>query len=337
MKPYWILRHHGSSSIRSLQHLPESNLLAAGDDNGQVSIVDLSTLRPRFSWKAHEESILTVLLVGPDQVVTHARDNTVKLWRLPERIKAIGGDGGKGVPELVREVGVNALNFSKLSHDAGQIAVPNTLDAAYIDILDLRSGLRTHEAIGRPDIKPSSGRLPIVMSLHLLPDSLGVVAGYEDGWVKRWTLDGELVWQTRCHSESVMSTSISLQHNFGISVGADDRLAHFDLTTGECKLAQTKTPGKASSAIAPDGRSFVVGGWDGSVKVYKTEGMQELGELRYHRDTVECLAFAYARTGDDDDGEEDDEEEEEQKGEKASELILAAGGRDGKISLWKYH
>lgn len=104
-------------------------------------------------------------------------------------------------PELVRTIGVNALNFSKCSYWNGKVAVPNALDAAYIDILDLQTGTREHEAIGRPDIKPSAGtRLPIVMSLHLLDD--GVVAGYEDGYLKRWRLDGELVWSTRGHSES---------------------------------------------------------------------------------------------------------------------------------------
>lgn len=81
------------------------------------------------------------------------------------------------------------------------------------------------------------------------------------------------------------------------------------------------------------------------IRVFNTEigEMQELGSLDYHRDTVECLTFAYAKTR----GIDDDDDEEEEEGEDAvetghlappgTELILAAGGRDGKISLWKYH
>lgn len=129
-----------------------------------------------------------------------------------------------------------------------------------------------------------------------------------------------------------MSTAIHPEKNFGISVGADDRIAHFDLTCGKVELLQTKNPGKASVVIAPDGKTFAVGQWDGAVKVYSVEGMQELGELKYHRDTVECLAFAHARVGD---GDDDSDEEDEADG--AMELVLAAGGRDGKVSLWKYH
>lgn len=270
-KPYWILRHHGSSSIRSLHHAHGS--LAIGDESGKASLVDLTALRPRFVWTAHTDSILTVVVVDSDQVITHARDNSLKLWKLPPAHDSLGTSALIGstsdddnpstaTPELVRIIGVNALNFAKCSHLSSLVAVPNALDAAYIDILDLTNGHRTSEAVGRPDIKPSSrNRLPIVMSIHLLsPDEL--IAGYEDGYVKRWNAR-ELVWASRCHSESVMSVSIS-DRGFGVSVGADDRIARFDLITGDVQLSQTRTAGKSSVEIAPDGETFVVGAWDGS-------------------------------------------------------------------------
>lgn len=201
MKPYWILRHHGSSSIRSIHH--DHHSLVVGDETGAVSIVDLHHLRPTVRWNAHTDSILTVISLG-DHVLTHSRDNNVHLWKLPDSSPALGTlsqvDGAQK-PQLITSVGVNALNFSRCAYNDARIAVPNALDAAYIDVIELQSGVRLVEAIGRPDIKRTAGsRMPIVMSLHLVAG--GVVAGYEDGWVKRWTLDGELVWQTRCHSES---------------------------------------------------------------------------------------------------------------------------------------
>ncbi|SPO24763.1 uncharacterized protein UTRI_01736_B [Ustilago trichophora] len=337
MNPYWILRHHASSSIRSLHF--SHHLLAVGDDGGTVSLVDLRSLRPVSKWTAHKDSILTVLVIAQNQVVTHGRDNELKLWHLPNIPPSLGvGNSATetATPDLVRSIGVNALNFSRCSYNSssGKIAVPNALDAAYIDILDLTTGVRSHEAIGRPDIKPSAGnRLPIVMSLHLSDEE--VIAGYEDGQIKKWSLEGDLLWQVKCHSESVMNIALHKEDSFGISVGADDRIAHFDLDSGKTKLAQTKTPGKASTAIAPNGKTFAVGGWDGSIRIYSTGDMTELGQLSYHRDTVECLAFAYAKTGDQEDETSSDEDKDDDA--KPAELILAAGGRDGKISLWKYH
>ncbi|GAC96396.1 hypothetical protein PHSY_003976 [Pseudozyma hubeiensis SY62] len=339
-KPYWILRHHGSSSIRSLHHA--HGLLAIGDESGKASLVDLNTLRPRFFWTAHTDSILTVVIVNSDQVITHARDNSLKLWKLPSAPASLGmsaligstsndKDPSTVSPELVRTIGVNALNFAKCSHLSSLLAVPNALDAAYIDILDLTNGHRTSEAVGRPDIKPPSrNRLPIVMSLHLLsPDEL--IVGYEDGYVKRWNAR-ELVWASRCHSESVMSVSIS-DRGFGVSVGADDRVARFDLITGEVRLSQTRTAGKSSVEIAPDGETFLVGAWDGSITVYSASNMTRLGSLDYHRNTVECLTFATVAIPAEDEEEEDDDALQD----SAQQLVLAAGGRDGKVSLWKYH
>ncbi|SNX83315.1 uncharacterized protein MEPE_02022 [Melanopsichium pennsylvanicum] len=333
--PYWILRHHTSSSVQSLDF--SHRFLATGDISGTVSLVDLTTLRPAFQWSAHTDSILTILIIGPKEILTHARDNTLKHWRLSHAPPSVGSSsiGGKlgATPELVRTIGVNALNFSKCSYDKGKVAVPNALDAAYIDVLELKTGARIHEAIGRPDIKPSVGtRLPIVMSLHLLGDN--IVAGYEDGIVKSWSISSNadvstnLRWQSRCHSESVMSVNLCQEDNFGISVGADDRIAKFELDTGKRELVQTKFPGKASVVIAPDAKTFAVGAWDRS--------MQELGQLNYHRDTVECLIFASVKTGELEEDEDSDEDEEVEGKDAKTQLILAAGCRDGKISLWKY-
>ncbi len=156
MKPYWILRHHGSSSIRSLHHHRDHRLLGIGDDKGSVSLVDLKLLRARWRWDAHTDSILTVHIVSQHQILTHARDNTLKLWTLPDTPPSFGAatqtssDATSTTPTLIRTIGVNALNFSKCAYFDGKVAVPNALDAAYIDILDLNSGMRTHEAIADP-------------------------------------------------------------------------------------------------------------------------------------------------------------------------------------------
>ncbi|SPC66826.1 uncharacterized protein UHOD_02347 [Ustilago sp. UG-2017b] len=352
-KPYWIIRHHGSTPIRSLSSHPTLNMLAAGDDCGQVSLLDLTSFRPRFKWKAHSDSILTVLVLSKTSVLTHARDNTLKLWKLPSSSSPWLGTGVGRVeerqPECVRMIAVNGLNFSKCSYREGLVALPNTLDAAYIDILDLNTGIRTHEAIGKADISRSASRLPIVMSLHLTSNA--VIAGYEDGWVKNWSLSGILLWQQRCHSEPLTSLDISEHHSFGISVAADDRLVRFSLHCQHDKhtpdMARTNTAGHASIVIAPNGKTCALAAWNGSIRVYSVENKQieQLFSLQYHSDTVECLAFAYVTTSQDDEDEDEEDEEDEEKDERKSgqvtakntELILAAGGRDGKISLWKYH
>jgi hypothetical protein len=75
--------------------------------------------------------------------------------------------------------------------------------------------------------------------------------------------------------------------------------------------------------------------------------LTELGNLSYHSDTVECLEFASMPNPDDDtddDTDDDDDDDDSSDGHSSQhtpsarhdQLVLAAGGRDGKISLWKY-
>ncbi|PWZ00685.1 WD40 repeat-like protein [Testicularia cyperi] len=342
MKPFWVLRHHASASVRCLHY--DHGMLAVGDEQGQVSLVDLKTLRPRFSWKAHTDGLLTVIVLSSSRVLTHGRDNNLHVWTLPDLSDVDGtqdGQQAEPAPSLVKTIGVNALNFASCSYRDGLIAVPNALDAAYIDILDLDSGIRTHEAISRPDIVRSSGqRLPIAMSLHLLQQS--VLAGYEDGWVRRWSLDGQLLWESRCHSESVMSTAIC--STFGVSVGADDRIAKFDIKTGKTTIKETTAAGKATVAIAPNGQTCCVGGWDGSIRVYACEDLREIGRLEYHRNTVDALQFCppvslegHSTDSDSDDSSNGHTGPPNRTRQTPSRLTLAAGGRDGKISLWNFY
>lgn len=71
--------------------------------------------------------------------------------------------------------------------------------------------------------------------------------------------------------------------------------------------------------------------------------LTELGNLSYHSDTVECLEFASMPKPDDDTDDDDDDDDSSDRHSfqhtqpaRDNQLVLAAGGRDGKISLWKY-
>lgn len=74
--------------------------------------------------------------------------------------------------------------------------------------------------------------------------------------------------------------------------------------------------------------------FDRRITVYSASNMTRLGSLDYHRNTVECLAFATVALSAE--AEEDDDDDHAPQ-ETTQQLILAAGGRDGKVSLWKYH
>jgi hypothetical protein len=134
---------------------------------------------------------------------------------LPSRIQA-----DLPVPDLLASIDINSLNYCSFSALASSesgvadvlVAIPHTVDSGYIDLYDLNTRKRIATAIGKADLQTKSvqtSRAAIVMSMHILEgDEESVVhllAGYEDGFVKRWRVQGattSLEWSERRHSES---------------------------------------------------------------------------------------------------------------------------------------
>ncbi|KAK4236222.1 ASTRA-associated protein 1 [Achaetomium macrosporum] len=132
------------------------------------------------------------------------------------------------------------------------------------------------------------------------------------------------------------------------------------------KVVNTKHSGQQSLRIRSDARIFATAGWDTKVRVYSTRTLAEVAVLKWHQ--VGCYATAFAEVVDNDDGSptsqargeggEEDGEQGKGKGEGESNSLipvpklvemsvrekrvreartahwLAAGSKDGKVSLW---
>lgn len=284
--PVWILRHHSPHAITALAFVPPaarvyqdedddsdtedesdeeqvasvkregSRFLLTGDAEGCVSLTDLAVYRPIVQWQAHKQgqSVLGVQMWG-DRIVTHGRDNTVKVWALPPLMtrkasfatqQESSADGSaKPSATLVHEV--NALNFCRFSlllrdgDTDALLAVPHTLESGWIDVYGLPSRKRLYTAIGKPSVPagstPPTGfqRAAIAMSVHLFETfgRLAIFAGYEDGTLQLWMRDTaqdafQLKWKFKAHGESVLSTAIWLDEARRqmqvVSTGADTRI-----------------------------------------------------------------------------------------------------------------
>lgn len=127
--------------------------------------------------------------------------------------------------------------------------------------------------------------------------------------------------------------------------------------TKPLKVVNTKHSGQQSLRIRPDGKIFATAGWDSKVRVYSAKTMQELAVLKWHQ--VGCYAAAFAdpnltshsSPGSDDRGTMGEGEAgpdrkalvprlgdltvKDRRIQQANEAHwLAAGSKDGKISLW---
>lgn len=122
--------------------------------------------------------------------------------------------------------------------------------------------------------------------------------------------------------------------------------------TQPLKLINTKHAGQQGVRIRSDGRVFATAGWDSKVRVYSTKTLREVAVLKWHQ--VGCYAIAFSNTESASESAaaaEPTTNEGERKGAVVPRLLdvtvkerrlrhaatahwLAAGSKDGKVSLW---
>lgn len=164
---------------------------------------------------------------------------------------------------------------------------------------------------------------------------------------------------------TVLSMALSPSREYYITSSADATIAKNPFPAGKgvwktelkpLKISQTKHSGQQGLQIRSDGRIFTTAGWDARIRVYSTKTLKELAVLRWHK--TGCYATALAQTDISmpqtlkqetdcySDGDEADETTvlsqysevtgiQQRRDENAQTTHwLAAGSKDGKVSLW---
>jgi WD40 repeat protein len=118
------------------------------------------------------------------------------------------------------------------------------------------------------------------------------------------------------------------------------------------KVVQTKHSGQQSLKIRSDGKIFATAGWDSRVRVYSVQTLKELAVLKWHKEGCYAVAFAEITSSGVDLGKAGEIKSTDQEGGMAkitgailsvkekrdlratTTHWLAAGSKDGKVSLW---
>lgn len=250
------------------------------------------------------------------------------------------------------------------------IASPNGLDSGGIDMFQLPSERRVSQI---PSDKISPTGMVMAVSLFHDPSSrLLLVSGYEDGQVivhsQQEETNAKSKWKklmsSKPHSQPILSLDVSPSRGHFITSGADATIAKFALHLTDVpdetrleKAVNTKHAGQQSLSIRSDGKIFATAGWDGLVRVYSVKTMKELAVLQWHKQGCYATDFAAIEP---DNGDVHagtvTESEPDISGSQSAEVVprptalelikrqreekalrthwLAAGGKDGKISLW---
>lgn len=186
-----------------------------------------------------------------------------------------------------------------------------------------------------------------------------------------WTW--EKLYSSRPHTQPVLSIDVAPSKNYFLSSSADAMLVKHPIPTPSAvaeyleesplKTVNTKHSGQQGLRIRSDGKIFATAGWDCRTRVYSCKTMRELAVLKWHQDGCYATAFAEVPIDSTDANEntptmatESQSQErneyphvrltrrtegsslaavQHQRNQKAQRTHwLAAGSKDGKISLW---
>ncbi|KFA48753.1 hypothetical protein S40293_01526 [Stachybotrys chartarum IBT 40293] len=248
--PKAILRGH-KAAVHATEFLWRNERLASGDAEGYIVIWDVSIMRPKAVWRAHESAILGIKAWGPDKIITHGRDHKLIVWKLEA-----GDEKGLSAALPVEEVAakrpqpwmtnlleVNTMNFcafgvcSRIATDQGigsassiLVTVPNTLASEAIDIYEVPSQSRIHT------VQPGKGN-GMAMSLVLFhhQETLTLLAGFENGYASVHRLLENGIWITtyrsQAHSQPILSLDIHPSCESFITSSADSIIAKHPIPT----------------------------------------------------------------------------------------------------------
>ena len=184
-----------------------------------------------------------------------------------------------------------------------------------------------------------------------------LIAGYESGHCCLWqTKQNQYQWNlmstTRPHTQPVLSLDVAFSLGRYYTSAADDIIACHSLTdptaTQPLKQTKSKHSGQQSLQVRSDDKILATAGWDGRMRVYSAKTMRELAVLKWHKEGCYALAFADLKPQNvespkqENNGGEETQlttsvtETVEQKRNLKAQMThwLAAGSKDGKVSLW---
>jgi WD40 repeat protein len=281
-----------------------------------------------------------------------------------------GSAGNSPTPTLKERLAHDVAGLS-LQPDSGNwpilISVSNALDSGAIDFFNLPSERRVCTLPADKEVKTGMV-MALSLSKHSLDGQLTVVSGYESGHAmvhvvqsnvagEPWSWKKVLVSQP--HSQPLLSLDVAPTDSLFFTSSADAVITKFaiptDASTPEAvenpkKVLYTKHAGQQGLRMRSDGKIFATAGWDARIRVYSAKAMRELAVLKWHKDGCYAVAFASINLEKDlssisaistgrevvpaHQGSALDAIKEQRSARAQNTHWLAAGGKDGKISLW---
>ena len=179
------------------------------------------------------------------------------------------------------------------------IAVSGQNDST-IDLYQVTSEKKVGMIPAPEVVNGKSGMVMALKMFHSPTQDLHVIAGYESGRTyvyKQAKQQWDPIYTSCPHSQPVLALDTSPGHEFYLTSSADAIIAKHRLDAeadmdNVAKVIQTRHAGQQGLRLRSDGRIFATAGWDGRIRVYSAKSMKELAVLKWHKDGCYAVAFA---------------------------------------------
>ena len=129
--PKSILRGH-KAQVHAVSFIRNNERLVTGDADGFLVAWDLTIMRPRAVWQAHENAILGIAGWGNDRIITHGRDNKLIVWqltgdderRMSTTLPLDPCTDPRPKPWILHLLEVNTMNFCSFAYCPVPVSVP---------------------------------------------------------------------------------------------------------------------------------------------------------------------------------------------------------------------
>ncbi|CAB0028558.1 unnamed protein product [Trichogramma brassicae] len=284
--------------------------LYAGTESGKVHIWDLRKNREVSKINASNETCLAMHAIGHENLVTQSKGGAIHVWK---------ADDSNWILDKSVDTGYCGFCRCQVSAD----------DSIYIPLNDSKIGLFSLKTLQTEvELNPLISKMDSlghVMAIKpCMDESKNVLVAYDGGVMALWDIRSKKMLSFKEVEQCPMCFDFNSTLNLGFIGSPCDNIEVFQITEDyeliEKKKLPLKNPGTASIAIRPDMRVFAAGGWDSCIRIYSMKTLRPLAVLNQHKATINEIVYSTSKVD-----------------AYNSKCLMAAGGKDGNISLWSLY
>jgi WD40 repeat protein len=256
--------------VISIAFSPDDRLLAAGGNDGTISILESATGRLQRSWKAQDTGIISALAFSPDgSQLASAQPEAIRLWDVSngQLLRDLGGHAevadtlvfhptrprlyasGAGV---IKEWDLSAHREVIDDVRTPVMAIAVSPDSRWMASGSADGNLRTYDVESGSRLRSWSGHAANIRAVTISPDSQMVASGSDDNTIRIWrAADGQLLRTLTGHTGRIWS--LAFDPNGGRLISASE--------DGTVRIWEW--PSKASPAIIQTHAGWVAVSPDG--------------------------------------------------------------------------